>query len=169
MLYLGEREKACKKLWKEVFQDEDRWIDDFLVNYYRSEQLLSIEEAGEMVSMLHLIPFQMDGLQVGYIYALATSERMRGRGYATRLLQKSIERGRQENWDALVLIPEREELFGYYARWGFQGHYPVEFVVDGGYDFGLEEKERERCMVLPLSEKWQELEKDKRFTLRYLS
>ncbi len=142
---------ACKTLWQEAFGDEESFIDRFLMHHYRSEQMLKIEAQGALASMLHLIPFEGEGGErIGYIYGVATAAEFRNRGYATQLLQEAIERGREAGFDALALIPAREELRRYYERLGFAGQYPLHLHAADGFDFGTGTEEQDLAMIYPL-------------------
>lgn len=148
---MKDLKKECKQLWKEVFGDEDEFIDHFLTHYYQEENMLCIEQNGHIISMLHLLPFTCNGTSVGMIYALATAPRARGKGCATTLLQASIEKGRQAGCKAIVLIPENDNLHTFYEKTGFKGKYPVELHQPTDFNFGLDDKAHERMKILPIT------------------
>ena len=165
MLYLNRKEQDCKLLWREVFGDENLWIDHFFVNHYTPEQLYTIEVDQKVCSMLYVVPFRMNGRRVGYVYAVATAVQERGKGYATRLLQQAIVAGRENGFEALALIPADEDLYRYYARLGFRGRYSVSFVVADGYDFGSGDHTQDRLALLPLHATFEMPEEEETITL----
>ncbi len=151
-LLLNHEERAVKELWQTVFGDEERFIDRFLMCHHRPEQLLSITEEGQLVSMLHLIPMQnSEGVRVGYIYGVATAPDRRGRGYATRLLRQAIERAQELGMAALALIPADEQARWLYLGLGFSGDCPTSFRHTGDFDFGTGDPTHDRAMLLPLT------------------
>lgn len=161
-LLLDEEQRACKALWQEAFGDEDAFVDRFLMRHFRSARMLRIEEGGVLLSMLHLLPFRTEeGECVGYIYGVATALKARGRGLATRLLGDAIERAKAEGMKALVLIPADEEVRAFYSRHGFSGDRPVTFHATDDFDFGTGTPDRDRAMVLPLSETFSRTEEIK--------
>ena len=142
------QERACHELWKEVFGDSDSFIAQFMHNYYKKSNMFSIEENGRLVSMLHLITFNCNGHNVGYIYAVATAAEARKRGHATQLLREAIAEAQERGLAALLLIPADEKLREYYSRLGFKGSYHIEFSTPDNFDFG---NEHNNASLLPLT------------------
>ena len=70
-------EAALKRLWQEVFGDEDAYIDAFFREIYRPGMASVIEENGEIAAAAYAVPFG----KYRYIYAVATKPEFRGRGY----------------------------------------------------------------------------------------
>ncbi|MBO7302507.1 MAG: GNAT family N-acetyltransferase [Bacteroidaceae bacterium] len=145
-------QEECTALWKEVFGDEEEFILSFMQNYYEKSNMLYIEENGKLLSMLHLIPFEFKSLKVGYIYALATATDARGRGFASTLIKKAIEKARSNGFAALVTLPAEEKLHNYYNRFGFKGKYKTLFHTPDNFDFGTGDKEKDFVTVLELSQ-----------------
>lgn len=162
-----KKAEACKKLWKEVFGDNDDFIDNFMSLYYCEENMLTIEKQDILLSMLHLIPFKFNGELVGLIYALGTTTKARNRGYATTLIKEAIEKGLQKEYAAIMLIPENEELHIFYEKQGFTGRNRVKFELPDKFDFGLDNKETEWIKTLPLSEKFRIPDKNTEITLKW--
>lgn len=154
-LKLNREEQAVKRLWQECFGDDDAFVDRLLIHHLRSERMLRHEEQGELGAMLHLLPFRSEqGDSVGYIYGVATTPRLRGRGIATALLHQAIARARELGMKALVLIPADAQSQALYSRLGFAGSYPTTLHAADGFDFGTGEAARDLAMVLPLSEEF---------------
>lgn len=152
-LQLDAEQMAIRQLWQEVFGDEESFIDTFLVRHFRHENLLTVTDQEEIVSMLHLIPMQNETeARIAYIYGVATAPAHRNRGYASRLIGQAIERARAEGYDALALIPAGEEAHHYYQRLGFEGSYPTRFQLQDDFDFGTGTPEQDLAMLYPLNE-----------------
>ncbi len=148
-LHLHPDEIDCKQLWQEVFtEDEEAFIDSFLIRHYRRSQMLRIEEDGRLVSMLHLIPFESELGRTTYIYAVATAPDHRGRGLATRLMQQAMQLIEEREEDAAILIPSEESLKAFYTPFGFADtSLPVTLETPDGFDFGSGDPTQDRAML----------------------
>ena len=158
---------ACKELWKEVFKDDDKFIDRFLTSYYNKENMLYIKKDNCILSMLHLLPFLYNKKRVGVIYALATQAEARNKGYATKLIKKATELGQRNGYDAIMLIPENNKLHTFYEKFGFKNSYNVKFELPDDFDFGIEDKENERIKILPLTQGFIMPHENKTITLKW--
>ncbi|MFR9651424.1 MAG: GNAT family N-acetyltransferase [Rikenellaceae bacterium] len=141
----------CRRIWREVFRDSEEDISSFVDNHYRAENHLFIEVDGRHVSMVHLLPFNSEIGRVGYLYALATDEQYRGRGYGRELTMRAIELSRERGFNALFLIPAEESLRCYYAAMGFKPSAHLIFSTPDRYDFGTGDISKDHSMVYPLS------------------
>lgn len=147
-LLLGEDEAACKQLWLECFGDDEQFIDSFLIRHYDRQHMLTAEEEGRIVAMLHLIPFQSELGRTTYIYGVATDPACRDRGYASTLLCRALELIDDRGDDAAILIPGEERLKSFYAPFGFaDAGLPVTFDTADGFDFGSGSPETDLAMV----------------------
>lgn len=146
---LTDQQRACKQLWREAFGDEEAFIDQFLLGYYRSERMMRIEQEGELACMLHLIPFQSVSGPLCYLYGVATARKWQGKGLATRLMQEAMTRIRQEGYHAAFLIPTpgEEWLRAFYGQFGFVEERPVRFHSPDGFDFGTGNEAWDRALV----------------------
>ncbi len=144
-----------RSLWLEAFADtpeEREALSSFLIYHYSPEQMLSHEEQGQIVSMLHMIPFQTNIGRVSYIYAVATSKEYRGRGVAGSLLKQAEQIARKRGDMALVLIPAGDGLIDFYSQHGYENSKPIHFHTMDGYDFGTGDKSCDIAMIKPLKE-----------------
>ncbi|MDE7432279.1 MAG: GNAT family N-acetyltransferase [Lachnospiraceae bacterium] len=136
-----------KLLWKNVFADEDAYIERFFSQVYNHRQTLTYQENGHIVSMLHMIPYtlQIEGkcFPAMYLYALATEERFRGRKIMSGLICKAHRIAEERGYLCSFLIPEGESLFGFYQRFG----YTVPF-----YDSGIVIQPHKLCHEIGISE-----------------
>ena len=144
---LHRQECGCRRLWRECFGDEDRFIDAFLMYYYDQNNMLSLEVDDQIVSMLHLVPFQSELGRTTYIYGVATAVQHRGHGYATELMNRAMAIISDRGDDAAVLIPSGESLRDYYQQFGFGGASHVSFTSTDNFDFGSGDREEDIAMV----------------------
>ena len=149
-IHLTCEELACKQLWQEVFGDSDEFIDKFIMQHFKLEQMLHIKQEQSIISMLHLIPMEIDGSTVGYIYGVATKSEYRGNGYATKLLKEAHHRAQQLGMKALVLIPSSDKAREFYTKLGFDGEVAVKFSSSSDFDFGTGDKAHDIAMILKI-------------------
>ena len=119
-----ERQEHIKtrKLWEKVFKED---TVEFLDYYYSvktlENEIYVIEEDGEIVSMLHLNPYQMkignDIFQTHYIVAVATDENYRKRGYMAALLNHTMQVMKDRGEPFTFLMPAAEAI---YTPFGFE-------------------------------------------------
>lgn len=120
---ISDEKAAFRRLWQQVFGDEEAWIDRFFASI---PGLVSwgAFESGALVSAFHLIPCRLMGqaqkLRGYYLYAAATDPAFRSRGLMASLLQKAAKACQEEDFDFLCLFPAEESLYAYYARSGFR-------------------------------------------------
>lgn len=151
-LKLNREELQVKELWQEAFGDSDVFIDSFIIRHYQRDNMLSIEQDGRLISMLHIVEFNCNKLKVAYIYGVATLKERRGEGLGSTLIREAIERCKGEGFDVIALIPSSESLRSYYSRFGFCGEYPIELSSPDGFDFGTGSKEGDVAMIITLTE-----------------
>lgn len=147
--HLSPVERGCRRLWMEVFGDEQAMVDLFLTEIARPENTFVHCQRGEVVSMLHLVDLQTDYGRTAYLYAIATATEWRQQGLASTLIDEALEAARQRGYDAAMLIPADEEVVGLYARFGFDApSYKMDF--SDGFDLGTGDKDRDVAMVMRL-------------------
>lgn len=139
--------RDIKQLWVEAFGDDEAFVEAFLASCYDPENIYEHREDGDMVAMVHLLPFRtVEGENLYYIYGVATDPQWRGRGLATELMLRALRRAEAEG-KAVVLIPSSEEVKRFYRGFGFvDAELPLHF--EGEFDFGTGEREHDRAMIL---------------------
>ena len=147
------KKEECRRLWKEVFGDSDEFIASFINHFYNEENMLCIEQDGKMLSMLHIIPFELNGSKVAYIYAVATDADARGKGYAGKLIRQSIEKAQSKGYKAIFTLPADDMLRDFYSKFGFKGRYAIKFETKECFDFGTGEEEKDIAMAIVLDKR----------------
>lgn len=148
-IHLHPDELACKALWQEAFGDGDDFVDSFLIRYYSRRRALTVEEQGQTVAMLHLLPFDTELGRTTYIYGVATARSARHRGLASQLMRQAMTLITERGDDAAFLIPTpgEEWLRTFYEGFGLAGELPVSFVSEDGFDFGTGDAATDRAMI----------------------
>ena len=147
------KKEECRRLWKEVFGDSDEFIASFINHFYNEENMLCIEQDGKMLSMLHIIPFELNGSKVAYIYAVATDADARGKGYAGKLIRQAIEKAQSQGYKAIFTLPADDMLRSFYSKFGFKGRYAIKFETKECFDFGTGEEEKDIAMAIVLDKR----------------
>ena len=117
-----EEHIRTRRLWEEIFTED---TPEFLDYYYSvkttDNEIYVIEDGGEIVSMLHLNPYQMriqDKIyQTHYIVAVATDARYRKRGLMRQLLNHAMQVMADRGEPFTFLMPAAEAI---YKPFGFE-------------------------------------------------
>ncbi len=130
-LHLTTEQREMRAMWHDIFGDEIHEIDSFLINHKEATPLIS-KDGGRVVSMLYVVPLQMWGKRVAYIYAVATREECRGRGLASNLLREALRLiDTSGKFDVAALIPSSIDSKRLYERVGFEDmQMPMTFPVN---------------------------------------
>ena len=119
-----------RKLWEKVFTEDSTEFLDYYYSVKTSEnEIYVIEDAGEIVSMIHLNPFQMrigdEVHKTQYIVAVATDEKYRRQGLMAKLLNHVLQVMTDRGEPFTFLMPAKESI---YTPFGFR------FVYEQAYD-----------------------------------
>ncbi len=134
----GSVEAGVWDLWQRSFPgDDDEFMQAFLYPYSNDRTRITLYENGVLASMLHLFEMDSPWGSVGYIYGLATDERSRGKGLASRLIAEALRRARKAGAILVWTIPENKS-FGGWLRFDFSDiqDRPLAFETDDGFSFG---------------------------------
>lgn len=133
------------KLWLDVFGDSEDYIRLYLPYLKRFEVFCTFEK-NEIKSCFYLLPSQIisdNKIYCGYyLYAAATKESSRGKGYMGSLINEAINE-LKESTDFISLVPANEGLYSYYGRFGFESvmyNYETEIDCKGVTDDFLKGK-----------------------------
>ena len=112
-----------KALWKEVFHDGDEYIDTFFSTFYKPSKTLLAFENGELVSMLYYmdvnVKYFKKRLKTAYLYGVGTKLSERRQGHFSLLHKALLEELKAKRYEAVMVIPENDALFGVYKDLGY--------------------------------------------------
>ena len=130
-LHLTSEQRQMRQMWYDIFGDEIAEIDTFLIRHSEAIPMIHKED-DRVVSMLYIVPLQMWGQSVAYIYAVATLPEYRGRGIASKLLSDALRYVDEcGEFDCAALIPSSTESKRLYERLGFENlQKPMIFPVN---------------------------------------
>ena len=120
LLKTPEEQERTKALYREIFPED---TDEFLDFYYkeRPKRILTMEEEGQIIAMLHLNPFLLSffgkEITASYIYAVATKKEKRRQGIMGELLRYAFQLLKEEGEAFCILIPVAESI---YSPYGFR-------------------------------------------------
>ncbi len=120
VVFASERDKAdVAGIWQSCFGDDILYINLYMENCFKNDNMLVIYENGHPVSMASFLPAWItingEKRQARYVYAVATLPAYRGKGYAAEILRHAAAKYQEP----LVLQPSDKELQEYYKRLGF--------------------------------------------------
>ena len=111
-----------RQLWEEIFkEDTSEFLDYYYSEKAKDNEIYVIEDNGEIVSMLHLNPYQMrignEIYPTHYIVAVATKEQYRKQGLMRQLLNCAMQVMKDRGELFTFLMPASEAI---YKPFGFR-------------------------------------------------
>ena len=120
----GDDLPQLRELWKLGFGDTDEEIDAFFRTCWPETMGFAVEEDGRLLSALYTLPQTIasgeEMHRAAYIYALSTLPQRRGEGLAKKLIAYAARELQKRYFACMWLVPEHEELRGYYRSIGFE-------------------------------------------------
>ena len=108
----------CIKIYKDAFGSSEPF-DTMLFEGF-GDCIHTVQREGKIVSMLFKLPCELEfggkSEKIYYIYAAATDDEYRGRGYMSALIRDVA----KKSADPLFLKPATKELEGFYEKIGFK-------------------------------------------------
>ncbi len=118
-----DRKGQIMRLWRCCFDDGEDFVGRFFSRVYREENARTLEEDGQVVCAMHVLPYVMnyhgEAVPAAYFYGICTHPAYRRRGYMRLLLEQSLLRLEEEGCGLAFLIPADEYLFDCYRKSGF--------------------------------------------------
>lgn len=111
-----------RKLWETVFpEDTPEFLDYYYTEKTKDNEIYVIEDAGKIVSMIHLNPYHMrvgdEVFLTHYIVAVATEEGYRRRGLMRKLMEEVLKVMEDKGEPFTFLMPANEVI---YQPFGFE-------------------------------------------------
>ncbi len=116
-----EEHQKTRRLWEEIFpEDSSEFLDYYYSEIASNNEIYVIEDQGQIVSMIHLNPYEMRiadrRYQTHYIVAVATVEQYRGKGLMRQLLNHVLQIMSERKEPFTFLMPASEAI---YTPFGF--------------------------------------------------
>lgn len=115
--YLSAEERGqTRALYQAAFpEDTERFVDFYYQYKTRDNQILVLEQDGQIVSMLHRNPYTMimNGYEflADYIVAVATEKAFRHQGCMRKLLEKALNDMADQGMPFTFLMPASESIY----------------------------------------------------------
>lgn len=111
-----EEHRKTRKLWEKIFyEDSESFLDYYYDIKTKENDILVMEEQGEIIAMLHLNPYKMKInnkiCPTNYIVAVATDVRYRSRGIMGALLKKAMQVMHDRKEPFTFLMPAAEAIY----------------------------------------------------------
>ncbi len=119
--------EQCKKLYIEAFKD-DLEFTELLFDTLFDSSCRYLLEGERVVSMLFAVDVALNGNKGKYVYAVATDEKMRGKGYM-RILFDKITDEFIKDYDFLCLRPMNDGLFSFYEKLCFERKFKKSKII----------------------------------------
>lgn len=128
------QKQIIMNMWDKVFCDSKSFMDLYFNEKYKDENCYLLEQAGQIVSSLVMIPYQ--GLQqgficeTGYFSGCTTLPDHQRKGLMSKLIKETLNAMYQRDFSLATLIPAEKSLFSLYKKYNFTTcYYKDEQVV----------------------------------------
>lgn len=112
---------ALRRLWQATFGDDDAFLDRFYSIAFAPDRCRCVSIEGKPVAALYWFDCQLRDKPVAYLYAVATAEAHRGKGYCRALMENTHSHLAYLGYAGAVLVPAGEALFQMYESFGYRG------------------------------------------------
>ena len=114
-----------EEISRQVFREDDQWRGWFLSSAVEENGIYTVSDEITGQTMATLLTREYNILYMNararsaYISYVATRKEARGRGYAARLMRKTIRDAYRRGLDFLTLIPAQRNLYFFYDKFDF--------------------------------------------------
>ena len=115
---------ALRSLWQQAFGDPDVFLDGFFATGFSPDRCRCIRWNDRLAAALYWFDCRWQGKKLAYIYAVATEEDFRGKGFCRSLMEDTHAHLKKLGYAGAVLVPGSRELFGMYEKLGYRGFSP---------------------------------------------
>ena len=108
---------SLKELWIETFDEKGTAVDNLFAVIFSMCNSFVATCDNKIVSMVHLINSQVNGVKALYLYAAATNKDFRSQGIMSSLIKFALN---ETDAEICVTLPASESLYSYYSKLGFE-------------------------------------------------
>lgn len=109
-----------RALWQEAFGDTDAFLDAFMTTAMSPDRSRCVTEDGALAAALYWFDCEYLGEKLAYVYAVATAKAYRGRGLCHALMEDTHALLQEQGYAGTILVPQSEELCGFYETMGYR-------------------------------------------------
>ena len=110
---------GLRQLWQQAFGDTKVFLDGFFATGFSPHRCRCITENGQIVAALYWFDCEFHEKPVAYLYAVATDESFRGKGFCRRLMEDTHAHLASLGYSGTILVPAGKSLFDFYAQMGY--------------------------------------------------
>ena len=110
---------ALRRLWQNTFGDSDAYLDVFFSIAYAPQRCLCLRTNAQIVAAAYWLDCEIGGKKAAYIYAVATDEGHRGRGYCHALMAQIHSLLLSQDYCICLLVPADARLRHMYRGMGY--------------------------------------------------
>lgn len=136
-----ETQPILRKMWQEVFGDDEKYLDIYFSKKYKEENSLIYFENDEPTASLQMWEYKFvfydEIIPCYYMAGLATYPQHRRKGYMAALINEAFEVMKSRKIPFSILIPAEEWLYNFYANYGYAHTFeqddtiiPIKKIVD---------------------------------------
>lgn len=111
---------GLRDLWKEAFGDTDDFLDTFWKTAFSDDRCRCIIESDTVAAALYWFDCEYRGKKAAYLYAVATAQAFRGRGFCRALIENTNCYLEDNGYAASLLVPQEEGLRQMYENMGYR-------------------------------------------------
>lgn len=111
---------ALRGLWKEAFDDDDNFLDTFFSKAYDETRCRIAVINGNVAAALYWFNCTLNEKPVAYIYAVATTKKLRGRGICHALMENTHAHLKTLGYTYVILSPASEALGKFYESLNYK-------------------------------------------------
>ena len=112
--------KQLTALWQEAFGDTEEFIDGFFCTAFSPARCRCMVINRKIVAALYWMDVRLGEQSYAYIYAVAVTEKRRGKGLARTLLADAQAHLALRGYDGILLVPGSEDLRALYEKLGYK-------------------------------------------------
>ncbi len=109
-----------RRLWDEAFSDTAFFIGAFFDTAFSTERCRCVTVEGNVAAALYWFSCSFGEKKLAYLYAVATAKEYRSRGICRLLMDDTHIHLKALGFDAAILVPGSDSLFGFYERMGYR-------------------------------------------------
>lgn len=111
---------GLRDLFREAFGDTEEFLDVFFTRAYSPERCRCITQGKTVAAALYWFDCSWKGKRLAYFYGVATAQSHRGQGLCRLLMEDTHVYLRQLGYDGCLLVPQSEDLFAMYGKFGYR-------------------------------------------------
>jgi GNAT superfamily N-acetyltransferase len=111
---------TLRQLWATVFADTDAFLDTFFSAAFFRDHCLCVKCDGVIAAAAYWMDCEITGRKAAYIYAVATVEAYRGRGFCRALMETIHIILRDRDYCGSILVPGDAGLRKMYGAMGYE-------------------------------------------------